>query len=255
MIDFELSMIQAIRTEFPSSHIRGCLFHFCQCLWRKVQALGLTVQYRESSLLRTVVRLHMSLAFLPVHEIRPVFEVLNREVRAILPQLTPFCEYFQTQWVQNRDTGPHMWCVHKQTVRTNNDMEGWHYAMTRAIPSRHPDIFSFIKWMKDEEIYSRNICSQLDMGQISVKGGNKIYKDIAKRIEAITTSFVNGECPRSAFLRGCTYNLGELPRMNGDQAPQYEHEILGNNELFRWHLLDNIEILHVADRQMWRPWL
>ena len=139
----------------------------------------------------------MSLVFVPVNEICPVFEVLNREVRAILPQLVP--------------SGPHMWCVHKQTVRTNNDMEGWHYVMARTIPSRHPDISSFIKWMKDEEIYTKTICSQLDMGQISVKGGNNHF-------ETHWNCHHHRECPLSAFLRDCAYNLAELPHRNGDHS-------------------------------------
>jgi len=37
-IDFELSMMQAIEEVFDGDHteVRGCFFHFTQCIWRKV---------------------------------------------------------------------------------------------------------------------------------------------------------------------------------------------------------------------------
>lgn len=35
-IDFETGMLAAIRELFPTSRIRGCYFHYTQCIWRKV---------------------------------------------------------------------------------------------------------------------------------------------------------------------------------------------------------------------------
>ena len=39
--DFELALLQALELQFPNTQTLGCLFHFSQCLWRKVQSLGL----------------------------------------------------------------------------------------------------------------------------------------------------------------------------------------------------------------------
>ena len=41
MSDFELLLVQSLELQFPSACIHGCYFHFTQCLWRKVQSLGL----------------------------------------------------------------------------------------------------------------------------------------------------------------------------------------------------------------------
>ena len=46
--DFELSIIQAAQLTFPMAALRGCYFHFCQCLIRKVQCLGLQTNKREN---------------------------------------------------------------------------------------------------------------------------------------------------------------------------------------------------------------
>ncbi|KAK7898526.1 hypothetical protein WMY93_019379 [Mugilogobius chulae] len=40
--DFEMAMMEALRTELPTVRSSGCYFHFCQSLWRKVQELGLS---------------------------------------------------------------------------------------------------------------------------------------------------------------------------------------------------------------------
>lgn len=42
LIDFELAAKNAILSSFNSVHIKGCAFHYSQCLWRKIQELGLS---------------------------------------------------------------------------------------------------------------------------------------------------------------------------------------------------------------------
>jgi hypothetical protein len=37
MVDFEAGLIRAVREELPNAHLRGCLFHFSQCIYRKVK--------------------------------------------------------------------------------------------------------------------------------------------------------------------------------------------------------------------------
>jgi hypothetical protein len=97
----------------------------------------------------------MALAFLPAQDIGQVFAVLEREARRLFPQLEVFFNYFRAQWIDSIITPPIMWCVHEHAIRTNNDLEGWHFAMTRAIPRNHPDIFCFLQWMIDEESITR----------------------------------------------------------------------------------------------------
>ena len=55
-IDFELAVIRAIEMLFPNAQIRGCLFHFCQSIWRKVQELGLVIPYREDSSVQRLIK-------------------------------------------------------------------------------------------------------------------------------------------------------------------------------------------------------
>ncbi len=54
--DFELAIMNAARSIFPSASIKGCYFHFCQAILRKIQELGLQVEYKENQELRSFVR-------------------------------------------------------------------------------------------------------------------------------------------------------------------------------------------------------
>jgi ABC-type microcin C transport system permease subunit YejB len=48
-IDFEYAMHSAILTKVPNSTISCCRFHLGQSWWRKIQAVGLSVEYKEKS--------------------------------------------------------------------------------------------------------------------------------------------------------------------------------------------------------------
>ena len=41
MLDFEVAAHNAVRTSFPQTSIKGCFFHYTQCIWRKKQSSGL----------------------------------------------------------------------------------------------------------------------------------------------------------------------------------------------------------------------
>src|SRR6218665_1314816 len=55
--DYEKATQNAIRHMFPNARLVGCLFHLGQCLWRKVQELGLSQLYRANEDFRMAVKI------------------------------------------------------------------------------------------------------------------------------------------------------------------------------------------------------
>ena len=67
LIDFEPAIRTAIASILSKTVIRGCFFHFAQCIWRKVQDLGLVTAYKQNSSLRKTVRRIAALPLMPLN--------------------------------------------------------------------------------------------------------------------------------------------------------------------------------------------
>jgi len=65
MIDFECAAKQAWSQVFPEIEIQGCMFHFGQSIWRKIQALGLASDYNNHIQFQKWARLIFSLPLIP----------------------------------------------------------------------------------------------------------------------------------------------------------------------------------------------
>ncbi|XP_018495402.1 uncharacterized protein LOC108864374 [Galendromus occidentalis] len=74
----EISTLRAIRESFPNSEVKGCLFHFNQCLWRKVLESGLVTFYKESEVKR-FIRSTAALALVPRNRIEDAWLDINAD--------------------------------------------------------------------------------------------------------------------------------------------------------------------------------
>ncbi len=152
-IDFEAAMIGAIQEEFHNTRIRGCLFHFSQALWRKVQELGLAVRYKEDEAFNRLVRRAAALPLVPVNLVDEVWLMALNEVNDV--EADRFKDYVTSTWVDgNVARFPiELWTQYDniEGLRTNNHIEGWHSKLNRAIGRQHPNIFVLIELLKDEQ--------------------------------------------------------------------------------------------------------
>ncbi|KAK3911522.1 Long-chain-fatty-acid--CoA ligase 1 [Frankliniella fusca] len=84
--DYEQGAIKAAQEIFPDCQVFGCLFHFGQVLWRKLQAKGLAVAYRteENEQMRTDFHCLIAIAFVPVDDVEEVFDALAAGADAAL---------------------------------------------------------------------------------------------------------------------------------------------------------------------------
>ena len=122
VMDFEMAFWLAVSEVFPSAERHGCFFHWCQCVFRKIQKLGLTTAYESNPDMRHFMRAVMSLPLLPADKAPEAFDLLN----AINPyeQLKPLLAYVRRAWFFNAMFTPESWSVFGRAVRTMNDAEG-----------------------------------------------------------------------------------------------------------------------------------
>ncbi|XP_041372839.1 uncharacterized protein LOC121386108 [Gigantopelta aegis] len=127
VIDFESALWRAAASVIPDVQIKGCSFHWTQAVWRKIQDLGLREAYRSDNDTHRYLRKLMSLPFLPHQHIPAVFDGLKAE--ASTDQLTTLVEYLEATWILDATWTPDSWSVYFQSIRTNNDVEGWHFRL------------------------------------------------------------------------------------------------------------------------------
>ena len=124
-LDFELAVWKAIRVVFAGIVIiKGCLFHWIQCIYRAVKRLGFIRAYKRNEDFRRWVRELMALAYLPHAHITPEFDRLATDVRGANGQA--IIQYMRNYWITSEQFKPQNWSVYNLDHRTNNDLEGWH---------------------------------------------------------------------------------------------------------------------------------
>ena len=122
--DFEAAVWQAFRHESPDVDVRGCGFHWGQAVWRKIQDLGLQSAYNTDPAMHRYCRQIFALPCLPWEKIQPTLAELEGE--ATTDGQRRICAYVRHTWLETPTWPPASWSVFYRTIRTNNDVEGWH---------------------------------------------------------------------------------------------------------------------------------
>ena len=159
--DFELAIMGAVRDEFPRSRLAGCMFHYGQALWRKVQALGGAAEYRENAETRQCIRRCAALTFVPLQDLDTAWVDLQAQAPDNSQLCAQFTDYFVQTWMDDiagrfsRRIWNHFDNMSSESVRTNNALESWHRSFKGLVGSAHPNIFVIITKLKKEQEKNR----------------------------------------------------------------------------------------------------
>ena len=104
--------------QFPNAKHSGCFFHYTQCLFRRIQTLGLSTLYNENNEIRSLCRHLMALPLLPVKDVEQAFQELNEQIPE---ELEPLFEYFEGWWM--KQVPIQLWNVSDLKSKTNNNVE------------------------------------------------------------------------------------------------------------------------------------
>ena len=132
-MDFEAAVWGALKCKLPAATRKGCAFHWTQAVWRKVQEVGLQQTYMSDRPPSIYLRKLMALPLLPPEFITHIFSQLQAE--ATTEPLKELCTYVDSTWMKSEVWLPSAWSVYMESIRTNNDVEGWHTRLN----SNHKD--------------------------------------------------------------------------------------------------------------------
>lgn len=209
VVDFEAAMWRAIQDRFPGFIIQGCAFHWTQAVFRKVQELGLQRAYNERGDIFSFLRQVMALPFLPPEHIMPVFQHLEQRARSNL--LITFMDYIWRQWITNPVFPVKNWSVFMLSVRTNNDLEGWHNRLNRHVNQQGPVPFYLLLtelYKEAENIpLQARLLSEGKMERLHRKKSRELNGRLFQKWE----EYNNGGVSTTQLLRFCASLYGPVP--------------------------------------------
>jgi len=128
-VDFELSMLNAIRSHFPNAIIHGCYFHYCQAVYRKLAELGLAPAFMGNKAFHIWVKKILACPYLPLasmddYFVEYILQYMSNddELRELSPAIVNFADYLTTQWFENASVPQAIWNIYDRDDddRTNN---------------------------------------------------------------------------------------------------------------------------------------
>ena len=146
----------------------------------------------------------MALAFLPPHEVQDSYMRIQNTFQNLDPVLNEFFAYFQRTWFANVS----LWNIHKESIWTNNDLEGWHGRVSRSFRT-HPDIFTFLQFLKSEEHFTKHLILQSNIGT-RIKRFSKKSAFISHILEQMISEYLSGKMTKFEFLKSCSLAIKDF---------------------------------------------
>jgi len=190
-LDFEVAAINALRTIFPQIQLHGCHFHFTQCLWRKIQNVGLASVYKKNEDVQMHVRKCGAMAYLPLDKIDEAWLIIQSNAPDD-EKLNEFNNYFVENWLDSTTFSKKMWNCHHEKYRTNNIIKVWNHKFKTMVGRSHPSIWVLIEKLKTAAAESDHQLLFLSFRLLEINSeGNKIDKQCIKLDERINRILQN----------------------------------------------------------------
>ena len=155
--DFEIAMINALKSKWPLLMIKGCFFHYVKAIFGKAYELGLKSHVSMINYpVRYLVKGCASLAFIPAETVHSEFtkltNVLQQDAEYIIAA-SRFISYMRAYWIGHRNDSLQIDVQPRYQIsqwnqfqvfsdRTNNKVEGWHNKLNK-IMERKNNIYDF----------------------------------------------------------------------------------------------------------------
>ena len=177
-------------------------------MFGQIQMLGLQQQYNEDNGTHRFLRKVMALPFLPHGAIQPMFERLRED--APPGPIQQLMEYVSLTWISNTTWPPSSWSVFMLSVRTNNDVEGWHHGLHRRASGRANLPFYMLVGL----LFQEARLTVLQMRLVSEKKLRRIqrakYRSLQEKIFKTWDEFQANKKDAEQLLRTCAHLTGPV---------------------------------------------
>ena len=169
--------------------------------------MGLQQSYRDDRGTHDFIRRVMALPFLPEDEIVPQFERLESQVTEE-GNLRQFIQYVRSTWIEGSTWKPLTWTVFLQSVRTNNDVEGWHHGLHRRASSRSQLPLYILINLLHREARLTSLHIRLVSEKKLKRVQRRKYRKQQAKIFSLWDEYCSGDKNARQLLRACSYING-----------------------------------------------
>lgn len=203
-IDFESAFMKSFKKLFPLTRMKGCHFHFGQCIFRHIQECGFQTVYGTDLAFSSAIKMIISLAFVPAVDVVYAYEKLIKLDYYVKNEavLSEFLNYFEATWIgekkRNHTRGQplfeiKLWNSYDYVLndlpRTNNAVEGWHNGFAQRVGKSHAEVPIMIKSLKSEQNLTDVYIEQSNSGLDIAEPRKKKYKSYDDRIKRVVLSY------------------------------------------------------------------
>lgn len=208
-VDFEIALQNAVRSSWPSVHVRGCRFHLSQAWWRKIQQLGLSQEYKnETSEAGKWLHWVFGLSMLDAGQVEDAFVEDLMSIQP--PNVEEFSNYLVENYIDSSSSfPPSLWASSStSSERTTNACESFHDKFGRNFYHPHPNIFVFFEAIKNVQIDTYiGIRSAASTRKIT----NGRYKKRLQFLETLYNKYTSGDISRLHFIKCVCYQYKKGP--------------------------------------------
>lgn len=98
--DFESGLRHAIRKRFPTARLRGCWYHYCAALRKRLVRLGLQKLFKSNQQAKAIKKQLMCLPLLPAENFKEGYECIKQKanVWGLSDRFKTFFTFFEDYW-------------------------------------------------------------------------------------------------------------------------------------------------------------
>lgn len=155
--DFEKAIHNAVESVWPTIEVIGCRFHLSQAWWRKIQEVGLSVEYKSpTSDLGKWLHWVFGLSLLNHEEVGEAYVEDLVPIQPSSSKVDQFVDYLVENYIDNSsEFPPEMWAsASLSSERSTNACESFHAKFRKNFNHPHPNIYVFIEAIKNVQIDS-----------------------------------------------------------------------------------------------------
>ena len=233
VVDFEMAVWTAMKDVFGRLlKIQGCLFHWVQCIYRRICKEGYKHAYTHDMHFHDWCRDLMALPYLPHEFIKDEFQKIAGYASS--SGARRLVKYIKDNWIDAKVWCPRAWSVFMLETRTNNDVEGWHNGVN-AQNHRAMGMYALIRLLYSEAEKVPINVQQVYLGLLTRNTRAK-YRHVQRSLKKAWDSFNDQRINESELLHECAHlhdavqpNPLALNQYDSDDDREYER-ILARDE-------------------------